>query len=167
MAYRASEGVGLAEAKSAVERWVDVNLPPPPDYTLAVRAAERLHARLQEYATRSPGFSYTMCISADRRDRYLGHPTLLAGHVAKDHSGRQLEVLLALSDVPKRFWSTEVLAAQASGIPVVIVVEVEFVEPAVTVYVTGARTSVFLNGATFDCEPVLPGFTCSVAELFA
>ncbi len=166
-AYRASEGVDLAKAKSAVERWVDVNLPPPLDYKLAVRVAERLHLKLQGFAAGAGSVSYLMRVVSDRPDRHRGHTSLLAASLPLDRSESDVEVLFALSDVPKRIWAEEVRAMLASGVRLVLVVEVEFVEPAVTVYVNGGGTTVFLLGATVSAEAVLPGFSCTVAELFA
>lgn len=164
VAYRAQMGVGLGEAKDAVERWVAANLPPPLDYQLAARAATRLHDRLAGYAATVRPIAYSMWVVADHPDRHSGHPAFLNAVLSVSREGIDLEVLFPLSGVPRRLWRDEAHHALARGTPLVFAVDVE--EASVAVFDNRFESRTYLVGATLDGGDVLPGFACKVAELF-
>ena len=166
VAYRASVGVGLGEAKEVVERWVAANLPPSVGYQLAAKVGWRITNRLDAYlAETGRTVSYSVHVLAADGSEFVGHPALLHAVLPEGHDGRDLDVLVELPGTPGSLRQRIVAELLDCGTRMVWLVGTSF--PAVHVCTGKDSHPVYFNGATFTGGDVLPGFSCKVADLFA
>ena len=166
VAYRASAGVGLAEAKAEVERWLDTNLPPSLDYTRAVRVGNRVADRLAEYSFRTgTSLAYWIQVLAASSHDICGRSAIVHAELPEGHAGCELRVEVELPGVPSRLRRQTVLDHLSHGTQMVWLVELDV--PTVHVITDPLEHRFYHPGTAFDGGDVLPGFSCKVADLFA
>lgn len=166
VAYRASAGVGLGDAKEIVESWLAVNLPPSADYQRATRIGARVADRLTEYAARTGReLAYIIRVLAPAPADHIGHPAILFAELPEGREGRDLIVKIELTGVPGNLRRQTVLNDLNERARMVWVIEVD--DPTIHVATEPTPWSVWHDEGVFDGGDVLPGFSCKVSELFA
>jgi hypothetical protein len=148
-AYCVAHGVGLAEAKAAVERWRAVNYPPSPAFQRAFRAARRLTDALLAYL-------------ADPKDA-AGQNTRFFSDVQPDRPTLDLAVEVAMEGVSEGLRRETAGRHAADGVRLVWFL---CPETRTVVVQAGGKLAELDEHATLDGGDVLPGFSCEVAELF-
>ena len=163
--YHLAHGVGLPEAKAAVERWQAINLPPSPAYQQCVRIGRRVAEVLSTYADaagRVP--AYRVHIRAADPQELVGLQTLFLLDGVTGGTAPDLAVEIELPGVAPGGRRDSAGAHLAEGVRGVWVIETA--NPAVHVFAGGLAHQTHYPGSAFDGGDVLPGFSCQVADLF-
>jgi hypothetical protein len=168
VAYRGSAGVGLGEAKEAVEEWLAANLPPSADYQRAMRVGRQVADRLTEYAARTgKELAYIIRVLSPSPAEHAGHSEILFAEWPEGRDGRDVIVEIELSGVPGALRRQTVLANLKDGARMVWVVDIADPEDrTVTIVVDPLESRTLYDDATLDGGDVLPGFACKVSDLF-
>jgi Uma2 family endonuclease len=164
-AYRSEYGCGLAEAKSAVEQWLSVNVPPSVAYQNACRIAARTADLLDRYRSDTGCDAwYTVAVLTARAEDVAGRNTLYRAVVSTEQA-LQLAVEVAMDEAAFRLRRKVVAEHLEAGVSLVWLVDPEL--RIVIVYRGTMRGVEFEADDTLDGGDVLPGFSCKVSELFA
>lgn len=164
-AYCVAHGVGLSEARTAVERWRAVNCPPSPAFQRAFRAARRftdaLLTYLAEYA--APRSFQVRILPADPKD-VIGQNTRFFSDFPAGHPGLDLTVEIAMAGVSIELRQEVARRHTEAGVRLIWFVCPE--TRTVAIHTGGTPGTELHEKETLDGGDVLPGFLCQVAELF-
>jgi hypothetical protein len=164
-AYCAVRGVGLAEAKAAVERWRAVNYPPSPAFQRAFRVARRLTDRLITYLGGAEPRSFQVRILPADPNDVVGQNTRFFSDILPDRPKLDLAVEIAMAGVPAELREQVALDHLDHGARMVWVIESD--QPTAHIHTDRVTHLLFSDDAVFDGGEVLPGFLCKVSDLFA
>lgn len=157
-------GTPLNEAKTAVEKWLSTNSPPPPVEEKYYRICEKVDSLLRQYSSNlveAP--CYFIHVLSPRESN-----TSILDHIFVMTSGRDSWVDLAVEvvteDCPRTWFKPTINEHLASGAKMVWLIDAEDVSVRVAT-ASGPRVIIH-DEAILDGGNVLPGFSCKVADLF-
>jgi hypothetical protein len=159
--FRVATGAGLTEAKAAVERWMEENYPPSPEYLAALQICERVDARLGAYLAAAPlPISYVIEVTGNG----VGLNSLykVVTSVGATRLDLAVDVLVPGSPIKQRRQIME--GHLANGVRMSWFLDPEDISLRVG---TASRPwYVYYDEYVFTGGDVLPGFSCKVSDLF-